>query len=323
MATLSTSSLAVGSHSITAAYSGDNNFDPSTSSVVTQTVQQASTTVTIASDVNPSGFNQLVTFTATITPQFGGQVTGTVTFVDGAISLGMAPVSGNSASLSTSALAVGTHSITASYAGDSNFTGSSFSALTQIVNPVTTTTTLTSSPNPAAVSQTISFTATVAAPFGGTPTGTVTFMTAAKTLGTAVLTTGVASINAAFASPGTRTVTVTYSGDANFVSSTSAPLQQGVNKAGSGTTLSASPNPSTVGETVTFTSTVVGQFGGKPTGTVTYKDGSTTLGSSKLSGGVAQFSTSSLLRGKHKITTSYGGDANFKSSSGSLTQVVR
>jgi len=78
-ATCAYSALPVGSDIVTATYSGDNNFTPS-SGTVSQTVNQASTTLTLTSSVNPSGLDSPVTFTATITPQYGGQATGTVTF---------------------------------------------------------------------------------------------------------------------------------------------------------------------------------------------------------------------------------------------------
>jgi Zn-dependent metalloprotease len=79
------------------------------------------------------------------------------------------------------------------------------------------------------------------------------------------------------------------------------------------TTLTSSLNPSLVGQSVTFTATVSGS-GGTPTGTVTFKDGATTLGSPALAGGVATFTTSALTAGTHPITASYSGDANFSAS---------
>jgi len=88
------------------------------------------------------------------------------------------------------------------------------------------------------------------------------------------------------------------------------------------TSLSSSINPSALGQTVTFTATVSGS-GGTPTGAVTFKDGSTTLGTGMLSGGTATFPTSSLAVGNHSITAVYGGDSNFATStSTTLTQVV-
>jgi hypothetical protein len=87
----------------------------------------------MASSLNPSGFGEPVTFSAMITPQYSGQASGTVTFKDGATTLGSVAVSGNVANVTTSGLAVGTHSITAVYSGDSNFTGSTSPLLSQAV----------------------------------------------------------------------------------------------------------------------------------------------------------------------------------------------
>src|SRR6185503_1257512 len=78
-ATLSTSTLSAGSHTITAVYGGDANYNTSTSASITQNISKADTTTTVVSGTNPSIFGQSVTFTATVS-----NGTGTVTFKDGA-----------------------------------------------------------------------------------------------------------------------------------------------------------------------------------------------------------------------------------------------
>jgi len=204
----------------------------------------------------------------------------------------------------------------------------SLSTVTVLLNIVAgfrqaTTTTLTSSPNPSAVEQSVLLTATVAAQFGGSPTGTVTFKSGTTTLGQGNVSDGQATLNYAFTSPGTFPIVATYGGDANFLPSSSPLLKQIVTKAATTTTLTSTPNPSQTGQTVKFTAMVTGQYGGTPTGTVTFKDGSTVLAQVTLSGGVARFKTSTLSTGKHKISANYGGDANFRLSSGSVTQIVQ
>jgi hypothetical protein len=92
----------------------------SASAAVAQQVNQGSTTTTLSSGVNPSVFGQTITFTATVQPPAGTTATGTVTFLDGSTSLGSATLAGNSAQLTVSSLSVGTHSITAMYAGNAN-----------------------------------------------------------------------------------------------------------------------------------------------------------------------------------------------------------
>jgi len=100
----------------------------------TLTVTQATTGVVVVSSANPSILNASVMFTATVSPQFSGMPTGTVTFKDGAISIGTGTVDGSGhATYSTSALAVNAHTITALYGGDGNFTGNMSPAITQSV----------------------------------------------------------------------------------------------------------------------------------------------------------------------------------------------
>ena len=86
------------------------------------------------------------------------------------------------------------------------------------------------------------------------------------------------------------------------------------------TTLSSSPNPSNFGQTVNFTAKVDTNGVGTPTGTVTFDDGATVLGSSPLSGGTASFSTASLPAGTNSISATYNGDARTTpSTSNSIT----
>jgi hypothetical protein len=132
-ASFMTSTLPVGTNYIKAVYGGDSNFGGSTSKAVSQVVNKATTTTTLASSQNPSNVGQSVTFTASVTPQFGGTVTGTVTFYDGATVLKTVSLSGGAAKFTTSTLTSGAHNITATYNGSANFTGSSAS-LTQTVN---------------------------------------------------------------------------------------------------------------------------------------------------------------------------------------------
>src|SRR5262249_52318553 len=136
-ATLLVSSLTVGSHTLTAVYSGDTNFAGNTSAAITQTVNKATTTTALVSSVNPSTTGQTVTFTATVSPQSGGTPPGTVTFRDGATNLATIAMSGGKASFTTSSLTRGTHTISAVYSGDTNFNGSTSANLLQTVGSST------------------------------------------------------------------------------------------------------------------------------------------------------------------------------------------
>ncbi len=321
VATYTTSSLSVGTHSMTAVYGGDTNFLGSTSGVLKQVVNQNSTTTGLTSSLNPSNYGQAVTFTATVTGQYGGTPTGTVSFYDGTTFLGTGTLSNGVATYTTSSLSVGSHSMTAVYGGDTNFVGSTSPVLKQVVNQASTTTGLTSSPNPSNYRQKVTLTSTVTGQYGGTPTGTVSFYDGTTLLGTGTLNNGVATYRTSALSVGSHSMTAVYGGDSNFYGSTSPVLKQVVNKTATTTTLTSSKNPSKYGEMVTFTATVTGH-GGTPTGTVTFKSGKIVLAKVSLTNGVAEYSTKKLRKGKHTIQADYSGDADYKSSSASLVQTV-
>ena len=115
-----------------------------------------------------------------------GAPPGTVTFLDGATTLGTGTLAGGTVTLTTSSLAVGTHSLSAVYACDGNFNGSTSATVTQVVNLIPTTTALTSSVNPSLGGQSVTFTATVTTSGMGTPTGTVQFKDGGSNIGSAV-----------------------------------------------------------------------------------------------------------------------------------------
>ncbi len=326
IATFSISTLSVGTHSITAVYNGSADFSGSTSPVLSQVVQKASTTTAVSSSLNPSTDSQSVTFTATLSWSAGGTPTGSVAFLDGTNTLGTSPVNGSGvATFSISTLSVGTHNITAAYSGDGNFSGSTSPALSQVVQQGNTSTALTSSLNPSTESQSVTFTATVSSAVGLTPTGTVKFVDGTTILGTLVLNgAGVATFTTSTLSVGTQSITAVYSGDANNDPSTSPVLNQVVQKANTTTGLIANPASPNLNQTVTFTATVTPGIAGTPTGAVSFLDGTTQLGTSPVNGsGIATFSISTLAAGSHSITATYSGDGNFNgSTSGVVTLVV-
>jgi hypothetical protein len=327
-ATLTTSSLSVGSHSITAVYNGDANFTSSTASPLVQTVNQAASATTLTSDTNPSVFGEPASFTARVTAVAPGSgiVTGTVQFMDGGVNLG-SPVAltVGSATLTTSSLSVGSHGLTAVYSGDLNFTGNTASLPTQTVNRANTTTSVSSNDNPSVFGQAVTFTAFVspAAPGSGTATGTVTFFDGAASIGSATLDgSGQATLTTSILGAGGYSITAQYSGDGNFNASSGLLPTQTVNPAGTTTAVTSSPNPSVFGQSVTLTAMVT-SGAGVPTGAVQFTDGATSLSSPvALSGGSATLTTGPLSAGVHNVSAVYSGDTNFTSSTGSLTQTV-
>ena len=122
-------------------------YDAGTPNII-PTSNQGATTTAVSSSANPSVFGQSVTFTATVSST-SGTPSGTVTFKDGATTLGTGTLSGGAATYSTSSLSVSGHTITAVYGGDTNFTGSTSSGLTQTVNKGATTTAVSRRPIPA------------------------------------------------------------------------------------------------------------------------------------------------------------------------------
>ena len=303
---------------------------------ISYTVNRAATATSVSSSANPSVVGQRVTYTATVVPVApgAGSPAGTVTFTDGSTTVcGAVPLNGSGqATCQVTYTSVGSHSITAAYSGDTNFKAGTSPTLTQQVNQAATATSVSSSVNPSVVGQQVTYTATVApvAPGAGSPAGTVTFTDGSTTVCGAVPLTvsDQATCQVSYTSVGSHSITAAYSGDTNFKAGTSPTLTQQVNRAATTTSVSSSANPSLLGQNVTFTATVavMSPGSGTPTGTVTFADGSTTIGTGTLSqvGGVDQatFSTSQLSVGPQTITASFGGDSNFKGSSGSLSQQV-
>jgi hypothetical protein len=321
-ASLTTSSLTIGNHSISAVYSGDSNFIGSTATPLVEVVTRAASTSTLVSSINPALSGQQVSFTATVSSDLGTP-TGSVQFFNGATLLGKMTLKSGTAKYSTRTLAAGSNAITAVYLGDSNNSGSTSAVLSEFVRSVTTTT-LASAPNPSVYGQTVRLTATVTSTMGAPPDGeTVTFKLGQTTLGTATLTGGLATFSTLSLGTGSKALTAVYSGDEGWVASTSKAHIQVIGKASTTTTLTSSQNPASYGQPVTFTATVTAQFSGLPTGNVTFRDGSKLLKTVALSGGAASFTTSTLKQGAHNITATYAGNAaGFSGSSGALAQSV-
>jgi len=323
-ASISLTSLSIGSHSVTAAYSGDTHgHGPSTSAAVSQTVNQQTTSTALTASAANTTYGQSLTLTATVVPQFA-PATGSITFRSGSNSLGTVPLSGTSASFIVTTLVAGTHSLTASYSGDSKSIASTSPMVGLTVSKATSTTTVVSSLDPATVTQAITFTATVAPQIGGIPTGTITFKSGATVLGTGALTNGQAALTTSTLTIGTKSITASYGGDSNFTGSRSVVLSQVVTKATTATVVSASANPIMIGQPVTFTASVTSLIGAPPNGEmITFRDGAATLGTAPLSGGTASYTATKLAVGPHSVRAIYAADTNFAgSTSAVLTETV-
>jgi hypothetical protein len=242
----------VGIHSVTASYSGNASYLSSLSSAVSQTVNKNSVSLTLTSAANPSTFGQAVFFTVTAMPGPPGGAPGTtkpggtITFSDGTSVLGSATLDTSGvATFATNALTVGSHTITAAYGGDANFSEGSSSQM-QAVRKIPTVISLTSSMNPASNTSKIMLTATVFtgsvhAPSGIAPTGTVSFTDGTQQIGTSQINgTGQANLAVANLHVGNHTFLASYSGDVNFENSLSHSLVETI--APPDFTLSINPN---------------------------------------------------------------------------------
>ena len=187
----------------------------------------ATTTALTFTPSSPS-FGTSVTFTATITPASTGSAapTGTVAFFSGSTLLGGGTVSNDVATFTTTALPVGTSSITATYGGDSNYAASSSPAVTVKTAQATTSTTVSFSPASPVLGQDVTLTAAIAPASTGpaAPTGTVEFFDGSTLLGSGTVSNDAATLTTTALSLGANTITATYEGDSNYVASTSPAI---------------------------------------------------------------------------------------------------
>ncbi len=171
---------------------------------------------------------------------------------------------------------------------------------------------LTSSLNPSAFGNSVTFTATVGAGSAPTPTGTITFHDGSTPLQTVTMSGGSATYTYALLSVGAHSITAAYSGDSAWEAGTSAVLTQTVNQTTPSISLNSSASAVLLDNSITFTA-IVASASGTPTGVVTFLDGTTSIGSAPLNAGQATVTVSTLAAGAHSITAVYGGSTDFTS----------
>jgi hypothetical protein len=295
----------------------------------------STSTIDLTSSANPVPVGVSVTLNATVSALGSNtEPGGSVTFKDGDTLLGSGPMSRGVASFTSEFKVPGTHSITASYVSDGNFSSSTSNYTQVVVGTIASTTTLTTAPNPSDVGKQVTFTASVAGS-GGTPTGTVTFKADDIVLDHVKLDGGGrARYSTAWLAVGDRSIVAEYSGDDTFGSGASGPHSQKVQGGGASPrhmALWSSANPSATSQLVTFTARVTGASGEPtPTGSVlfiqTMKNGVIApLGNPVLlKDGEATFSTFSLPADttSHPIVAIYSGDKSFAYASAALRQYV-
>ena len=190
---------------------------------------------------------------------------------------------------------------------------------------------LSSSPDPSIVGNPVTFTVEVISS-AGVPTGTVQLLDGSNPLDSPValtLTNGLASASISNLTVGQHTITASYSGDVNYTSSVSQAVLQIVNpvplNAATTTSITTSANPISIHQPLTLTATVAPVATGQaqPTGSVTFSDGKTILGTTNLSVGTAALAVPSLSAGTHCLTATYSGDSLYSTSESScLNELV-
>ncbi len=314
---------AQGAQTLNASYSGDSNYNgSSTSSSTSHTVNKASTSVSISNDTpDPSVVGQSVTVSSSVavTSPGSGTPTGSIT-ITGSNTTGCTinPLSNGSCSLTFTT--PGSQTLNASYGGDSNFNGSSTPVTTShTVNKADTSISISNdTPDPSVVGQSVTVSAAVAvtSPGAGTPTGSIA-VTGSNTTGCTINPLSNGSCALTFTAAGPQTLNAGYAGDPNFnASSTQSSTAHTTNKAATTVSISnETPDPSIVGQSVTVSAAVAltSPGAGTPTGSITI-GGTDTAGCtiSPLSNGSC--SLTFTASGAKSITATYNGDANFSGS---------
>jgi Pro-kumamolisin, activation domain/Bacterial Ig-like domain (group 3) len=339
--------LAPGAHVITASYSGDSSFNPSTSSPFVINITQGQTTSSL--QVTPSVLSAASTLTVTAQVSArgfgkGGQQgfgamapTGLISLSSEGVNLVSALLLQNTypssstdsgtvtLNIPASLLPVGSNAITFTYSGDTNYAPSTSSVATVTVTGSTqgaSTTTLGLSASTVNVGQPYSFTAAVASGIshGPVPTGIVTFTSDGQPVGSAILSSGVASVSSisVVIAPGTHAITALYSGDSNYQASVSAPASFTISAAAVPSGIAITINPATVvqGTAVTVVASITPSTP-TPTGTAQVVLDGTLYGPRiALTGATTDLPllTNTLQAGPHVVQVSYSGDSNHQSS---------
>ncbi|MGA8428558.1 MAG: Ig-like domain repeat protein [Candidatus Sulfotelmatobacter sp.] len=291
-----------------------------------------STATAVSSNPTSVIVGQTIAVTATVTDTTSGHTatvpTGGVTFTDTVGSTSVSLNSGNPVTLSSGHATLtgvtlsgaGSHTITANYAGVSGSFLSSSNTTTVEVNAVRVTPTInwTLPTGGITYGSTLSSLLTASAANGSSSVSGTFSYTATPQGGTASAITGATVLNA-----GTYTITATFTPtDTTTYESATLSLTLIVAKASATVALASSDTTALAKSAVTFTATVASSAG-TPTGTVSFMDGTTSLGSSSLAQGIATFTTSSLAAGAHTITAQYAGSSNFSAlTSSAVTETV-
>jgi len=324
---LSTTSLPAGTDTVTAVFSDDNYIADGTGNT-TVTVNRLATTTTLVSDANPSNAGSAVVLTANVVMTPGqtavGAVTGDVTFYDGGSPLQTMPLTNGVATLSTTALTVATHTLTAKFNGSTNYDESTSAPFTQVVQSTSSSVALQASAHNILAGQSVTLTGTVTATGVVKPTGQITFLDGATTLNTPSINgQGIAAISLSTLAVGPHSITATYSGDSNYAGFTSAPDTVTVSLGTPTLTLNSSTLHTTYNTPITLNMNLTSNGVLQSNPTVTLLDNGSPLNTATVNGsGNASFTTSALAVGTHNITAQFAGDQNNSATQASVTIII-
>lgn len=325
-ATANITAPASGTHTLTATYSGDTNYATSVSTGVAINVAKTTTTLSITPSTTTPTAGSSLQVTADVSPSttLSTPPSGTVTFLLDGVTQGTATVTSGTASLTFTVPSTGTHTLSATYSGDSNYASSSTTTSVTInVSKSTPTVVVTPATLSPGVGGTLQLTASISPPSsGGTPpSGTVNFLVDGASVGTAFVTAGspsTASLTVNTPSIGAHTVQATYSGDGNYNTASSTVVAINVTKGSTTLTVTPATTSPLGGSTMLVTATLstgTTNLNTVPSGTVTFTlDGASVGSGSVVNGTTASINITVPTSGIHALQASYSGDSNFNSS---------
>jgi len=263
------------------------------------------------------------TLTATVSSA-SGVPTGSVSFSADGVTLGTVAVVNGAASLTITPASVGTRHVTATFVGTGVYADSVSGVLSHVVSRGLTKTEVASDHQSSVYGDVVHFTATVSvlAPAAGQPGGSVTILADGSTIGTVPVVNGTAMFETASLHGGSRSITATYSGDANFEGSTASAFQQSITKAP--THIDVRTHAILIGAspTIDMSVNVPGRPDLIPSGTAAIGDSIQLLDAEPLARGVATFTLAPMPAGDHSLFVTFSGDGDFAASSATLTQTV-
>jgi subtilase family serine protease len=336
-------SSTLSTHTLQAVYATSTNYSGSTSPQVTITMAKSATATTvIPPTLTPTAGGSIsVTVNVTTSNPVTALPSGTVTLTEDGVTVGtgtLTPGSPSVASIALNLVSAGTHLLAAAYSGDSSYSASNSSTVSISAAQGASVTTVTASPATLTAGKTETLTATVAPVSAAsgvtyTLTGTVRFYDGSTLLGAVPVSNNTAVLSGiSLANNVSHTITAVYSGDTNWIGSTSAPLPLSATTLPDYVVLTANYAVAPPGVAVVLTATVtpatVSTSEANPTGTVNFYIGTTLIGQAALAAvtgsnsSVATLTTQTLPAGPDSIYAVYQGDSYYDAATSNNLSIV-